>query len=222
MKRIKLLAIIVFSFNSLLVNAQTSKGKILVGASSNFGLTGSGSDFMTVGFSTAKDKSDASGSGQSEKQKSTSLNLVPKVGYFIADNLALGLDFNLGFSSNRSEDSEFKSNQTIFTVGPFVRYYIPTSSILPFLELSGSFGSAKTKNEYGSPFIDDSEFVASIVTFGGGAGVALPLGEKVTFDVSAGYYSTTIKDKEDNPDNDRTVIGTLGLKLGFTVFLGAD
>ncbi len=30
----------------------------------------------------------------------------------------------------------------------------------------------------------------------------------------------TVKDLENNPDNDRTVFGTIGFKLGFTILLG--
>ena len=60
------------------------------------------------------------------------------------------------------------------------------------------------------------------MSFGGGIGLAAPLGEKVTFDIMAGYDSLTVKDKEDNDDNYRTVIGTLGLKIGFTILLGSN
>jgi hypothetical protein len=51
--------------------------------------------------------------------------------------------------------------------------------------------------------------------------MAVPVGNHVTFDVLAGYNSLTLKSKENNDDNDRIVFGTLGIKLGIIVLLGA-
>ncbi len=55
-----------------------------------------------------------------------------------------------------------------------------------------------------------------------GIGVAIPLGEKASFDALVGYHSTIYKDKEDNENNSRNIVGTVGLKLGFTIFLGSN
>ena len=55
-----------------------------------------------------------------------------------------------------------------------------------------------------------------------GLGIASPLGDKVTLDVWAGYQHTTIMAKDDNPDDNRIVLGNLGLKMGFTLFLGKN
>ena len=41
-------------------------------------------------------------------------------------------------------------------------------------------------------------------------------------DVLAGYHAVTIKDREDNADNERRVMGTLGLNIGFTILLGSN
>ena len=60
------------------------------------------------------------------------------------------------------------------------------------------------------------------MSFGGGIGMAAPVSDRITFDVLVGYNSLTYKDKDDNDDNDRTVIGTFGIKLGFIIFLGAN
>ena len=221
MKKTTIIMIALFAFNSLLIKAQTNKGKVLIGASSNIGLAGSGSDLMSIGFSSVKEKNDVNGVIDSETQRSTNINLIPKVGYFLADNFAVGLDLNLGFSSNSSEDSDVKFTQTIVSAGPFARYYIPGTTVLPFLEVNGAIGRINNKIDFGGNN-NPEDNISNLTTFGGGAGIAAPLGEKVTLDVSVGYYSTTIKDKEDNPNNDRTVIGTLGLKFGFTVFLGSN
>jgi malic enzyme len=56
---------------------------------------------------------------------------------------------------------------------------------------------------------------------GGGAGLAIMVGDKVTFDVMAGYNSLSVKAKQDNPNDSRSVQGTLGFKFGFVVLFGS-
>jgi hypothetical protein len=55
--------------------------------------------------------------------------------------------------------------------------------------------------------------------FGIGVGMGFPLGEKVSFDTLIGYQSHIIRVKENNEDNARDIIGTIGLNLGLTIFL---
>jgi len=59
-------------------------------------------------------------------------------------------------------------------------------------------------------------------SFGGGAGLAVKLGDKVTFDILAGYNSMTEKAKQNNPNDQRTVQGTLGVKFGFVAIFGTN
>jgi hypothetical protein len=46
------------------------------------------------------------------------------------------------------------------------------------------------------------------------------LGDKAALDLTAGYNTYTQKEKEDNENNSRTVMGTFGLKFGFLIFIG--
>ena len=210
------IACFIFSSESM---AQTDQGKFLVGVSSSLSLAGTGSSLMSLGFSTMKYKSDSDDFEERDPDKETSFNLLPKVGYFVIDNLALGLDISIGYSNTKSGESDNKYETTMFSVGPFIRYYFQTKSVLPFIEADASFGGQHIKDESND---NDSKDKFSIMSFGGGIGLAAPLGERIMFDVLAGYDSLTIKDKEDNDDNYRTVIGTLGLKIGFTVLLGSN
>lgn len=50
--------------------------------------------------------------------KWTQFNLSPNAGYFFMNNLAAGL--SLDFSSYKEENTDA---QTMFSVGPFIRYY---------------------------------------------------------------------------------------------------
>lgn len=223
MKKITLLAVSLMTISFGLLHAQTNQGKVLIGVSSTLSLAGTGSNLMNIGYSSVKNKSDADGFEASDPDKMTSINLLPKIGFLVANNFAVGLDLNIAFASTKDGADNDKYSQTMLSVGPFVRYYIPTSKVLPFFELSGSFGTLKYKYDYSdNTNREDSESKSGVTSFGGGFGLAAPLGERVMLDILAGYNSLTVKDKEDNEDNDRTTIGTVGIKLGFTISLGSN
>lgn len=203
-----------------MLNAQIEKGKVLIGVSSTLSLagTGTGTDLMYLSYSSVKHKNDADGFEESDPNKMTNINLLPKVGYFAIDNLAVGFDLNIAYSTEKDGNDD-KDSQTLFSVGPFVRYYIPTSKALVLFEINSSFGSISSKNEYGDHTYENN---TSVMSFGGGIRLSIPFGEKVNFEALAGYNSLTVKDKEDNDNNDRSVIGSLGLKIGFTIFLNSN
>jgi len=207
------------------LNAQFNKGKIILGVttSSNFFsmssmFTGGTSNLMHIGFSTIKDKSD---SGDGDTYKGTTFNLSPRIGYLITDNIAAGFDINFSFMSYKSDSNSdsYKETTSLLGFGPFVRYYFTMKKVNPFLEIGGSFGTMKDKYNYSGGDEVDKQSVNSII---GGVGVAIPIGNVVKFDIMGGYASTTIKDKEDNPDNNREVLGTLGIKVGFLLYLGGQ
>ena len=205
--------------NISVLKAQTVERKFLVGVSSSFSIAGTGSNLMSFGYTTSKGKSNAFGFKESDPDKATGFNFLPKFGYFVTNNLALGLDINLALSDSvcNSMLYQYTSNNTLISGGPFIRYYILMGGVSPFIELGGSFGINKNKNEYHN-IINKSN--SSILAFGGGAGIAVPLKRTATFDVMLGYNTLTVKETKNNPDNTRTVMGTIGLKLGFIIFIG--
>jgi opacity protein-like surface antigen len=202
------------------LDAQTNQGQWMLGISSRFSLNPleigvAMPDMMTIGYSTIKVKSDDN--SDPEAIKFTCVNLQPKFGYFVIDNLAVGLDVQFGMSSLKSPDDD-KDNGTVIGAGPFVRYYFPSGKILPYVEGGATFGSMKTKYEYSG---DTEEYKSGLNTWNLGAGITKSISEKAALDFMLGYLSTTMKDKEDNDNNARTVIGTIGFKFGIVVFLGS-
>lgn len=218
MKRIALLMIALGVLNLSKTEAQTQQGKIMVGVSSGLSLVGTGSSLMSFGFNTNKHTVSYNGYSSTTTEKSTSFNLFPKVGYFVIDNLAVGVDFTYVYNKTEMGSSNNTTwTTTIIGVGPFARFYLPSGKVLPFFEASGllGFGDDKSTSNYSG---SSSDSKLNIVGFFGGAGIAAPLGEKVTFDVLVGYNTATQKYK-DSP-NEKSVNNTIGLKLGFTVHLG--
>jgi len=222
-KLILFIAAISFIYSANL-KAQPDQGKWLLGMSSRvslFGWYGSGAatDFMSINFSTSKDKSDSGDDG--DKTHIKGVNLSPRAGYFIVDNLVAGLDLNMASFTYKWESEYYGDEKevfTIFSMGPFVRYYFPVEKVKPFVEGFAYFGNIKDKYEDDDGDTETDKL--SNNTFGGGAGVAFPIGEVASFDLMLGYNSNTIKYKEDNEDNYRTVTGTFGIRFGFVFFLG--
>ncbi|MFO7613287.1 MAG: outer membrane beta-barrel protein [Bacteroidales bacterium] len=221
MKKIASIIIVLCFFAQGGVNAQTEKGKLLVGVSSrtSFGIynfTPCTPDLMSVGFSTVKYKDD---NGTDEgKDKFTSLNISPRIGYFVVNNLALGLDLNLSYLNVGDTESDYNTQITTFTAGPFVRYYIPTGKVKPFVEAGGAFGNLVYKWDGWEG--EEEKMKHSLTMFNGGVGLAVPIGSRASFDTMISYNSLTIKEKEDNPENSREIIGTFGIRFGLTVSLG--
>lgn len=213
--------------------AQTNKGSTLLAASSQIsflpyeeGLPLSG--LLGFSFGNIKVKSDE-GEENGTDIKMRSFNTSPRFGYFIVDNLALGADLNFSSVNMKTNFEEFEyeysaeSTVSLIGFGPFARYYFPRGKMYPFVEAGALFGQVKCEEKWEGSFEDGEDVEKTSVSgFNAGAGVGLPLGEKVVLDMILGYQSLTFKEKEDNPENVRWVAGTFGLKVGFVVFLGKD
>lgn len=63
--------------------------------------------------------------GYSFEAESFNINLEPRVGYFVADNFAIGLEAQLGFQSVKGEDND---NIWRYGISPFARYYFNEGS----------------------------------------------------------------------------------------------
>ena len=205
-------------------NLLMNKGKFILGVSSVLSSVGTGSSIGSIGFTSSTQKSDAVGYTEQNPMKTTNINLLPKFGYFVVDNLAVGLDVSLIHVSYslKSINYDFNSTGTYFCVGPFVRYYVPAGKILPYLEITGGYGAENiwSRDTY-SLYSHTSTSSSGLYSVGGGAGIAIPIGDRVTFDALLGYNSLTVYAPVNNTDNQRTVTGTFGLKLGFSVLLGS-
>ncbi len=216
MRNRTLVLVLAFIYTNVgFLTAQTAKGNFLLAEMTSIDVVGYGAQSsINLGWTTYKSKNDSG--DESDPIKVFSINLIPRVGYFIVDNLALGLDFNIDFMRSKREDSDYIYKNTQFTTGPFIRYYVPTPKLLPFAEINYSIGSSGYK---WTDEIGEGEGKNQVQQYGFGIGMGFPLGEKVSFDTLIGYQSHIIKAKEDNEDNARDIIGTIGLKLGLTIFL---
>jgi outer membrane protein len=213
-----LLCTILFGFKML--HAQNQQGNVMVGISSQYGISGPGANFASIGMYTSKSQSNYTWNGTNNQNESTSkhmgINFQPRIGYFVLDNLALGIDANLSHMGN-IDDDDYSYKSTSINAGPFARYYFPGRNVKPFVEASGSYGITTYKSEYGSHESSDKD---NLMSFGGGVGLAFPLGEKASFDLMAKYNSYTNKDK-DSEYNSKSTLNSITIGLGFSFYLGS-
>ena len=122
----KLLIVLVCIFPGF-AKAQVSEGSIFLGGS----------------FSYTSEKEPANQSFP--ESKTIGFNSSPSFGYFLSDNFAIGIGAN--FRSQVTEQDAFERTFTSINLGPFVRYYLPTSGDkFFFMAQSGiNFGRAKTE-----------------------------------------------------------------------------
>jgi hypothetical protein len=192
---------------------QTEKGTKLFGISSTVNLTGS----SQIGYSTSKRKGDGF---ETESQKTFNVNLTPRAGVFLIDNLAVGLDLNLGWvkiTDDFFDGGSTTANQIL--ASPFFRYYIPIKNVKPFIEAGAGIGYSKVDFEGDSPSDFSFESTSNLLSVGTGIGIATPLGNKVSFDSLIGYSYGQSKEKEDNDSNEKLITNTILIRFGFSIYL---
>ena len=191
------------------VNAQFDKGKILTGVTSTINLQAVyGTELMSLGFVSTKYGS------ASDAYKTTAFNLLPRAGYFVMDNLAVGLDVVISISSEKSGDN-YKDNMSTLAIGPFARYYYPLEKLNPFFEVNSYFGSCKESYSYGSGGYDDNY---GLLVLGLGPGVSVPVCDCAFFDLMVGY-SHIVWNPKDSETSENEISNGFGLKIGISILL---
>lgn len=148
MKKLFLAAFVaVFSLSS--ANAQEESESTFGFAQGNFIVEGN------IGFNSTNDKA--------SDTKTSSFNLSPKVGYFFTDDLAIGVQLDLGSSKEDDGFGELKTNS--FGAALFARYY--------FLELGERF---KTYGEFGLGFASAKAEMGGMEAKASGFGAGLGFG----------------------------------------------
>jgi hypothetical protein len=193
-------------------NSQFEKGKLIGSLASTIGLGDFGTDLMNLGFTTEKIK--YSDGDENQTYKTTGFNLLPRVGFFVIDNLAIGADLLVNYHHEKSSDSDYKDTESMIAIGPFVRYYYPLEKIYTFAEANVDFGFWKEKWSNGS----EGEDKEALLVYGVGIGAGKSLGEKAMIDALVGYSAQTWKDEDD----DKYIYGTIGLRVAFTLFFGSS
>lgn len=185
MKKVLSISVLLTVLSLSCVFAQVSSGTKMIGGGVAFTSyneeTGASSDFKSSGFS-----------------------LEPSLGYFVSENLAVGL--NLGFESSIQDNGFSKERFSGFSVGPFARLYKFTSNdkFAFFGEAAVLFGSQK--NDPDGP----GETKSSSLNFSISPGFAYFFNEKWVIDLKLRGISFTSVDPNKDVDNDKESIFIFG------------
>jgi hypothetical protein len=169
MKRVLLITISLIIVT--IVNAQTEQGNIIVG--STFGGLNFGSQKQT-----------------SSSIKSFNLTLNPLAAWFVADNIAVGAQLNLGYRSEKITSQT--TSTTSYGISPLVRYYFVGEGTTQF------FGQGKSSTSY--------------IGFGLGAGLDHFVSDNVAIEAALGYDYLKPKNAK--------ALNNLSINFGLQIFLG--
>ncbi len=184
----------------LLATAQTEKGKRLVGASTilNAGV---------IEHSLVRDNV------STLSERITRFSFIPYAGYFIKDNLALGVQLRVSLSNTKDYDYDSEDRETSVDFAPFIQYYFGGKKVKPFVSASGGIGSYKNTYIASSPKYNN-ESTSTILTYSLGAGVGFFLNDMVSIDLELGYGRISSKINKDF----KGIQNAFGLNAGFSFF----
>ena len=193
--------------------AQTEAGKVLLNGRINY--SQSTNESNTTGIVTNPN------GPNSQKSKQSSFSFLPQIGFFVADNLAIGLSGST--SSTKQKQTQYYGGPNItpstsasideyetkaLSVGPFVRYYKMASEKVGFYgQLAGGYQRLKQEssttytgvnppNGYNSDFKSTGGFASLMPGF-----VFFPT-EKIGLELTVGnlsYYKTKGKPESTSP-----------------------
>lgn len=169
----KKLMLLLAVFVALGAQSQTEKGNLMVGGQLNLNTNEGGSNFR----------------------------FNPQLGYFIANNFALGGQISFDFS----KAGTVKVNE--FGIGPYARYYFGKGQTKPFLVSTVDYLSTSTKS-------NNIDVNSTGWSFLAGAGFAAFLNRTVALEGIIGYRYADYSNTDGS--------GGLNLSLGFQLYFGKE
>ncbi|PCH70454.1 MAG: hypothetical protein COC06_04880 [Bacteroidales bacterium] len=191
-----------FCCTSLLLG-QTEKGKILFGGSSN------------LNFSSIDDKWKIDGDDDIDLGSSTKLEFAPKVGYFVVDGFAIGLELPVSFDTEKNGHGGKTKINSIAAV-TFARYYFSEKKVKPYLHGGIGFGSSHYEYKFDSY---EEDYDSNLFLYELSGGVAIFLNDIIAIDLGLGYQAVISKPKEDMDDNRRNILSGVAFNVGFSISL---
>lgn len=197
----KKLLLFAFLFTSFIGFSQTDKGRFIVSGSAGF----------QINAGTTKVEFDGE---EISESKHTTIQFTPTFGYFVIDNLAVGLSASISSSTEKEGDDKY--NTTGIGVAPTVMYFFPIEGkIRPFVQAAVGYTSTTTK--YTPDVGPDSKSTFGGLMYGGGGGVAFFINDNVSFNAGLTYTGSSMKDSdaEDLKLKQGNISGILGITVYF-------
>lgn len=150
----------------------------------------------------------------SDEYTMNSFSILPSFGYFVIDNLAIGLSGNISSSTTKYEDGDKeKTNSTL--IMPTALYYFPVAGKLrPLLQIGVGYTSMTYKYIPKTGDDQKSSFGGLALNFGGG--IAYFVAENISLNLGLSYTKATLTDSDE--DKSKYKQGNFGSNVGVSVF----
>ncbi|REG96283.1 outer membrane protein [Flavobacterium aquicola] len=213
MKKIFLIAALIY-FSAII--AQTEKGTFVISGKSGLGFNSTTVKYNYEGQTT-------------NGPKTSSFTISPSVGYFIIDNLELGLELDYSNKKTKSHFDKYyddysvmydaKEIQNIFSIMPNVTYFFSKTKVRPYLNTGIGFANFKLESTSVSSTSDGSAYYyeknsGNGLTWNAGGGLAYFITKSFSFDLGIDYTKFTYK-----KDGVKTKSGVLGANIGISLFI---
>ncbi|WP_158500540.1 outer membrane beta-barrel protein [Spirosoma radiotolerans] len=195
------LAFVLLGFSAVI--AQTEKGRWTVGAQvGNFQ------------YSTHNGYNSFSGS------------ISPSAGYFVANNLVVGTGVPLSLNTSKyyNSNGEVHYRSTGIGLAPYVRYYVGSNKLKPYVGVSYTYSSTRQRSEMGYQTLKSGGFTSIVSP---SIGVAYFINRSVALSAGLNYVwerynnGNQFYDASGNPiENTTSTSKFLSLTIGFQIFLG--
>lgn len=153
-------------------------------------------------------------------------NLSPSAGYFVANNLLVGTGVPLSLTTNNyaNPNGAVSDRSTGIGLSPYVRYYIGSNKLKPYVGVSYAYSSTRRRTDMGYQTLKASGFTSTVSPT---IGAAYFINRSVAINAGLNYIwtrfnnGTTVYDVNGNPIGDITSTSKyLSLNIGFQIFLG--
>ena len=198
MKKLGLLLIVLMT--TITIFGQTTKG--------NFVLSGA----TGLQFISSSETSVYHG-GDGIESKISSFSFMPTFGYFIEDNIAIGLSGNISTQTVKYSFGKMKSNSVV--IMPTFLYYFPLDGKIRPLVQAG-FGYSSEKSPYNSDYsVGNFKYSGAVVNLGGG--ISYFITEKTSINFGLSYTRSNLNRSDDSADKIKR--GEFSSNIGISVFL---
>lgn len=143
----------------------------------------------------------------SKKTSEFDFNLTPKIGTFLSDKVAIGIEINFGYSTtNNNHEIETITKTVRSGVSPFLRYYAVSAgkfSVYGQANAGVAFSTSDTK--FGNNMVTEAKQNSVGISFF--PGVSYELSERISLETSINflnlhYNMTTETDENNNKETD--------------------
>lgn len=145
---------------------------------------------------------------QTQEEESYQVGISPSIGFFVANNVSIGLRPTFGYYRNNSGDQTFQ--QRTIGAGPFIKCYFNSGFLV---ELDSYFLWGKNMSEHGIFGSSEREFKQIMLS--PGIGYAFFINNKVSIETKLIYNIVNYSYENDDSENYQSLL----LGLGFQIFL---